>query len=335
MKRLVSLILALVLIASLVPTTLAASDEAINAAQALYNQGLFSGTGTDANGNPNFDLDRAPTRHEAVTMLVRLLGKTSEAESGTWNTPFTDVAEWAKPYVGYAYTNGLTSGTSATTYGGNQVVTASQYLTFVLRALGYQVGTDFQWDKAWELSDKIGLTNGQYNANTKNFTRGDVAIISYNTLNGDLKSILSTPPQNVPNSNQISGDELHALKSACAKCMIEYKIIVAQIKDAINAATTSKSDFIAYAQYAYNDIELFKEYLLETFYACGDYENTQVIKENIKYIYDTINSLNPPYNLNSFDSLVSYLQLYTATIMGANNAWTTFNEECSNLPSLE
>ena len=42
---------------------------------------------------------------------------------------FTDVADWAKPYVGYAYTNDLTAGTSATTYSGNNTVTASEYLT--------------------------------------------------------------------------------------------------------------------------------------------------------------------------------------------------------------
>lgn len=113
--------------------------------------------------------------------------KRNEAESGTWNTPFTDVADWAKPYVGYAYTNGLAGGTSATTFSGNDTVSASQYLTFVLRALGYESGTDFQWNKAWELSDKIGLTDGRYNASTTNFTRGDVAIVSNYALSTPLK----------------------------------------------------------------------------------------------------------------------------------------------------
>lgn len=182
MKRILSFVLSLALVFSLIPSAFAASNEANEAAQSLYELGLFNGTGTDANGNPIFDLDRAPTRHEAVTMLVRLLGKGEEAESGTWNTPFTDVADWAKPYVGYAYTNGLTAGTSATTYSGNNTVTASEYLTFVLRALGYSSGTDFQWDRAWELSDSLGITNGQYNADTTAFTRGDVAIISYRAL---------------------------------------------------------------------------------------------------------------------------------------------------------
>lgn len=182
MKRIVSIILVLTLICCMLPSALAASSEATEAADALHNLGLFNGTGTDANSNPVYDLDRAPTREEAVTMLVRLLGKESEAKAGTWTTPFTDVQDWAKPYVGYAYANKLTSGTSATTFDGSSAMTATQYITLVLRALGYESGTDFQWDKAWELSDKIGMTDGRDNTNSKDFLRGDVAIVSNNAL---------------------------------------------------------------------------------------------------------------------------------------------------------
>lgn len=181
MKRFLSFILALTLAVSLVPSAFAASDEAVQAANALHALGLFNGTGTDANGNPIYDLDRAPTREEAITMLIRLMGKESDAKGYNWEMPFTDVSGWAKPYVGAAYYWGLTSGTSETTFGGKQKVSAMQYLTFVLRALDYEDGTDFQWDKAWELSDKIGLTSGQYTSN-RSITRGDVAIISLKAL---------------------------------------------------------------------------------------------------------------------------------------------------------
>lgn len=187
MKRFLSLFLVIVMLCCMMPTAFAASDEATAAADELYALGLFNGTGTDANGKPIYDLDRAPTRHEAVTMLVRLLGKGEEALAGTWKTPFTDVAEWAKPYVGYAYANGLTSGTSATTYSGNEIVTASQYLTFILRALGYDSSVDFQWNKAWDLSDAIGLTSGEYNAETDEFLRSDIALISESALSTSLK----------------------------------------------------------------------------------------------------------------------------------------------------
>lgn len=182
MKRLISFALSLTLMLSLLPASFAASDEATQAAQALHELGLFNGVGTNADGTPIFELDRTPTRHEAITMLVNLLGKGEEARLGTWETPFTDVEEWAKPYVGYAYTNKLTGGTSNTTFGGEETVTAAQYITFVLLALGYTSGTDFRWDKSWELADQIGLTDGRYNAETKDFTRGDVAIVSERAL---------------------------------------------------------------------------------------------------------------------------------------------------------
>lgn len=208
MKRLISLMLSLALMLALATPAFAASGTitAQQAADALHEMGLFNGTGTDANGRPVYDLDRAPTRHEAITMLVRLLGKTYEAESGTWPIPFTDVAEWAKPYVGYAYANGLAGGTSATSFSGNQTVTATQYLTFVLRALGYESGTDFQWDRAWELSDRIGLTNGQYHAGTGSFTRGDAAIVSYQSLNIPHKGQSQTESSSTPSSTPSSTD---------------------------------------------------------------------------------------------------------------------------------
>jgi len=189
MKKVIALFLSVVISMTMILPVCGASDEAITAANKLYELGLFKGTGTDENGAPIFELDRAPTRHEAVTMLVRLLGKDEEAKNGKWNIPFTDVADWAKPYVGYAYANGLTSGTSATTFGGDAKVSATQYLTFVLRSLGYTSGTDFEWDKAWLLSDKLGITDGRYGADSE-FTRGDVAIISYNALSAPKKPIL-------------------------------------------------------------------------------------------------------------------------------------------------
>ena len=187
MKRTTAWLLVFVLILSLVPTAIAADEEAREAAEELFALGLFTGVGTSEDGTPDFDLDREPTRNEAVTMLVRLLGKEKEAMERTWDIPFTDVAEWAKPYVGYAYFSGLTKGTGDTTFGGSAVITATQYLTFVLRAMGYESGKDFQWNRAWELTDAIGLTDGRYDAESGSFLRGDVAIISRNALYVPLK----------------------------------------------------------------------------------------------------------------------------------------------------
>ena len=192
-RKIISFVLVFSMVLCMLPIHVsAASSEAQAAANRLYELGLFGGTGTDSSGNPIFDLDRAPTRHEAVTMLVRLLGKDSVAKSGTWTTPFSDIADWAKPYVGYAYANKLTGGTSATTFSGNDQVNATQYITFVLRTLGYSSESDFQWDKAWELSDKLGLTDGRYKSSNATFTRGDIAIISASALDMKLKGSSDT-----------------------------------------------------------------------------------------------------------------------------------------------
>ena len=75
MKRIASFFLAIALILPLPSVCSAADQEAERAADTLYELGLFQGKGTDASGRPDYALDDAPTRQEAVTMLVRLLGK--------------------------------------------------------------------------------------------------------------------------------------------------------------------------------------------------------------------------------------------------------------------
>lgn len=206
MRKAFILFLSLVLLLGVAPAAFAASSEATYAAESLHDLGLFQGTGTTADGTPIYDLDRKPTRNEAVTMLVRLLGKEEEAMNGTWDIPFTDVANWAKPYVGYAYANGLTKGTGATTFGGESLVTASQYITFVLRALGYESEVDFQWDKAWELSDQIGATLGEYDASSV-FLRGDVAKVSLRSLEVAQKGKTETLAQKLIADGVFTSDQ--------------------------------------------------------------------------------------------------------------------------------
>ena len=180
-KKIISLLLALVLCVSIAAPVFAASETAIAIADTLYMYGLFKGVGNNADGSPNYDLDRGLTRAEAVTLLVRLLGKDAAATAGTHSTPFNDVPEWAKPYVGYAYANGLTNGVSDTSFGSGDSVSATQYLTFMLRALGYESGVDFQWDAAWILSDELKITSGQYGKDTE-FLRSDAVIVSYYSI---------------------------------------------------------------------------------------------------------------------------------------------------------
>lgn len=161
------------------------AHEKEQAAQALYALGLFRGVSTASDGTPVFDLDSVPTRNQAVIMLVRLLGKEDEALSGQWEIPFKDVQanSTTAPYIGYAYANGLTKGTSATTYSGTNPVTRNQYLLFLTRAMGY-ANHSFYSDgmstaDAEFVAGKLGLLDG---TDADRFTRGDVALISNRAL---------------------------------------------------------------------------------------------------------------------------------------------------------
>lgn len=251
-QRIMAITLALCLMFSVLPTATAASAEAQTAAQTLYDLGLFNGTGTDSSGNPVFSLDAVPTREQAVTMLVRLLGRDSAATGGQWSIPFTDLSAWAKPYVGYAYTNKLTTGTTATTFGGSQDATPAQYITFVLRALGYSSSSDFHWDAPWELSDKIGLTDGRYNAQTETFTRGDIAIISASALDICLKDS-STPLRDTLPEKQPTPPSAPVQTTATKDTYLKRLLTDAQLsalktadKDTLRTSISTIADAVAY-----------------------------------------------------------------------------------------
>lgn len=191
-KLLFTLALAFLLVLALGTTAMAAgTDDALASAETLHELGLFQGTGTNADGTPIYDLEKVPTRNQALIMLIRLLGKEEEAKAGTWEIPFTDVSEGMRPYVGYAYANGLTKGYSAEKFGGGQAAKDNQYIAFLLRALGYESGADFTVSRASELSDALNITSGQYQQGMK-FTRGDVAQLSVSALYANVKGTETT-----------------------------------------------------------------------------------------------------------------------------------------------
>lgn len=152
-------------------------------ADQLKDLGLFQGT------EQGYELDRAPTRAEAATMLVRLLGKEDEAKKLEYTAPFTDLAGWEKPYVQYLYDNGLTTGATATTFEPEEGCSAQMYTTFLLRALGYsdKADGDFTYAEAVNFGESVGLVD-YANCDQDNFLRDHVAAMSLTALNTSVKN---------------------------------------------------------------------------------------------------------------------------------------------------
>ena len=162
-------------------------------AMRLERLGLFLGVGEDGNGFTDFDLDRAPSREEAVTMLVRALGKGAEAAGMEKTHPFTDVPAWADGYVSYAYAQGLTKGISDTAFGAGDTATGAMYVTFMLRALNYVDGADFTWDDPWALAEDCGILPQRVDRET--FLRVDAVDVTAAALSAKLKGTDTTLAQ--------------------------------------------------------------------------------------------------------------------------------------------
>ena len=189
-RRLLPVFLCLLLLVPLtVPNACAARDVSREQtmAAALKQLSLFAGV-----SDTDFALDRAPTRVEAVVMLLRLTGEAAKAEGGTWQHPFKDVPDWADKYIGYAYSTGLTSGEESTKFGTGDA-SAAVYLTFVLRALGYTDrgdGAQFFWDDPFTLARAIGILSSGVSLDP--FLRADVVTVSYAALGATLRDASGT-----------------------------------------------------------------------------------------------------------------------------------------------
>lgn len=217
MKRTISFILVLVLSLSLmVPAMAATVPQYTNEAEVLYDLGLFKGTGTNADGKPIFALEQKATRIQGLVMLVRLLGKEAEALAYTGECPFTDVPAWAECYAAYAYANGITKGTSATTFSAEEPLLGKAYVTFALRALGYDdAAGDFSYDDALTKGAELGLMKA--GTCTGNIYRDDCAFISYNALKTKMKGSNTTLAEKLVKDGVLTKDAVQKLNTAGAE----------------------------------------------------------------------------------------------------------------------
>ncbi|MBR5542643.1 MAG: hypothetical protein IKU65_00920 [Oscillospiraceae bacterium] len=153
-------------------------------AYALKKLGLVRGA---ANG---MELYRGNTRAESITMLIRLLGEEEAALATDHLHPFGDVDEWAKRYVGYAYRMGYTKGVSQTRYDGSSMTTAGQYITFILRALGYSESAgDFRYETAISDAVRLGVIDSAVASEltAEPLRRDGVMHISYLAMSAKVK----------------------------------------------------------------------------------------------------------------------------------------------------
>ncbi|MCK9479613.1 MAG: S-layer homology domain-containing protein [Firmicutes bacterium] len=171
-KRVVTLILVFIIGASPI---FAASNT--DKADILYNLGLFKGT------DEGYELTATFTRVQAAVMIVRFLGLEDEVLSSNFATVFDDVANdnWGIQYVMYCYDNGITKGTGDREYSPENPISGEEFVTLLLRSIGYLAEPDTAYNiaiaKSMLTSSFVGALKGQ-----TAFLRDDMVYIAYRAL---------------------------------------------------------------------------------------------------------------------------------------------------------
>ncbi len=198
MKKILCVLCAACLITG---TASAASEIQKKSAAFLDELGLFHGT------EQGYELDRTMTRAEGAVMLTRLLGGEQEALQGSYQTPFTDLPHWAKPYVGWLYENKLTNGTGKTKYDPNAAMQFKQYAWFTGRAAGY---TD-----AEVAAGKTRLSAESYKREAnKKITRGQAVALSMGTLYDPMANQTQTLADKLIEHSAIDANTWATVKTA-------------------------------------------------------------------------------------------------------------------------
>lgn len=172
-QKLIALLCALVLTISLMPMALALPDEGTRAAETLHTLHIVNGS------KGGYEVNRAPTRLEAVLVLTRLLGVQQEAANAEMVNRFTDLPTWCDETLSYAYRQGWDSGASSTTFGANEPIDTNRFCAMLLKALGYQ---KFEFYEAEMFARHIGLISTDQTLTGKDFTRGDLFVMAAESL---------------------------------------------------------------------------------------------------------------------------------------------------------
>ena len=179
--RLLSGLLALVLILGLAPGALAAPPAEEEAAQVLAALDIMVG---DENGD--LALERTITRAEFTKMTVAASTSRDTVGDTVSVKPYPDVPQthWAAPYVKAAVDLGLVQGDLYGNFNPDQKITLAEGVTMVLRLLGY---TDSDFTGVWPAGQMaqyraLDLDEGVNCAQNENMTRRDALYLFYNLM---------------------------------------------------------------------------------------------------------------------------------------------------------
>jgi len=196
LKKKLSFLLALVLVLSvIIPfSTGYANSLEDEAGKILKEMSVLIGDGDNLMLNDNFK------REQIVVLVSRLYGKEDEARNySDINIPnrFKDLSgqdpniKFYTPYIRWSVKEGLINGRSETEFGYGDNVTVQEFQTILLRALEYTIDGS-NWNDVPKMAADLHLMDGLSLRSDAELTRGQVAVMTLNTLNQETRKSLLT-----------------------------------------------------------------------------------------------------------------------------------------------
>ena len=200
LKKVLSLVLALAMAASLMTFAFAAdASDYDDYGDVTYNEavdvmtaaGIFNGTGDGSTFSPNGTL----TREQAAKIITyMMLGQTQADKLVTTIAPYSDVAatRWSAGAIAYCTNEGIIAGTGNGTFNPTAPVTGLEFGKMLLTALGYDAEIENLVGATWAINTatkmySIGLDDGLENVALSNaLTREQAAQMAFTAMQTPL-----------------------------------------------------------------------------------------------------------------------------------------------------
>ncbi len=185
-KIIVIIILISMLLTAILPIIANAEpeDAYLSSGLVLKELGVIKG-----NEEGDLMLDDTLRRQDMVVLISRLYDNELSARAYLIKPKFTDLTNsysFYEPYIGWAVDKGLIKGMGDKTFGINGKVTVQQFMTVMLRALGYEEESKL-WNTTPEIAMKLGIMDRLDLQATDHLTRGQMSVMIVNALNLTLK----------------------------------------------------------------------------------------------------------------------------------------------------
>ncbi len=155
------------------------------ASSSLVSLGIMKG---DEKGN--LKLNNKVSRCEFVALVNRMMGFEDNTDIKNVDMPFKDIkkSHWAYNTLKVALKRGLINGYPDNTVRPDATVNFAEANAILIRALGYNKTLTGKWpDNVLNKSRELGISKGLQLDKYRELTRGEAAVLIYNSLTVDIK----------------------------------------------------------------------------------------------------------------------------------------------------